>query len=61
MAAFTDKLASIPGRNGTPFISKDRAPERATRPVTIRRPDASDRRENRGYRKTASDDEQEEC
>ena len=60
VAAFTNKPASIPGRNGTPFISKYRAPERATKSATIRRRDAPDRRENRGYRKTASDDQQEE-
>ena len=60
VAAFTNKSASTPGRNGTPFVSKDSAPERATRPAAIRRRDAPDRRENRGYCRTTSDDEQEE-
>lgn len=49
VAAFTNKLASIPGRNGTPFITKDTT-----------RPDATRSRDTRGTRKSSSDDEEEE-
>lgn len=57
MAAFTIKPASVPRRNGIPFITKDSTPERATRHFTTRKPDGRDRG---GHHASTDDDEQQE-